>query len=360
MISTLRCTLLLFASMVLLHSCDDDMAGVQYDPTPYQLSHEGFPPPHLPADNMPTVAGVQLGRMLFYEPRLSRDNSISCASCHKQEEMFSDARTFSEGVDGKLGRRQAMAIINLAWHDKGMFWDGRANDLRHQALMPIQDTVEMDEALDNVVSKLSTDPVYRDQFIRAFGDEAITPQRIAMAIEQFEITLISNRSKYDHYLRGEAQLTASEERGRVLFFSEFNHDTGQKGGECFRCHTGPNFTSLGYQNNGLDSEDRLNDLGRFEVTGNPGERGRFKVPTLRNIALTAPYMHDGRFATLEAVIEHYNTGVVDSYFLDETMIHNLQPGGLQLNAQDVADLKAFLETLTDHHFHTDPRYSNPF
>jgi cytochrome c peroxidase len=218
----------------------------------------------------------------------------------------------------------------------------------------------MDESLSNVVNKLSADPMYRDQFTRAFGDAAITPERIARALEQFEMTLISNHAKYDHYLRGEVTLTASEERGRRLFFAEFNPVTLEKGGECFHCHGGPNFTSLGYQNNGLDSEDRLDDLGRFEVTGNPGERGRFKVPTLRNIALTAPYMHDGRFATLEEVIEHYNTGVVDSYFLDETMAHNLLPGGLQLNAQDIADLKAFLETLTDHHFHMDPRYSSPF
>lgn len=360
-IRTIGVSVLLLVLGALMYSCDPDPVTVAYDPTPYQLSFEGFPPPVLPHDNTPTVAGVELGRMLFYEKRLSRNNEMSCATCHQQQDMFSDVRQFSLGVNGLPGKRQAMAIINLAWHDdKGIFWDGRSATLRDQALRPIQDSTEMDETLDNVVAKLNADQQYRNQFIRAFGDDAITPERISLAIEQFEFTLISNQSKYDHFLRGEAQLTPAEERGRVLFFSEFDPISGTKGGECFHCHSGFNFTNLAYLNNGLDSEARFSDLGRFVVTGNPGERARFKVPTLRNIAGTAPYMHDGRFATLDEVIEHYNTGVIDSYNLDESMTHNLLPGGLQLSEQDKADLKAFLETLTDHHFQQDPRFASPF
>lgn len=342
-----------------LASCDETDPQVAYDSTPYALNFGAFLPPDLPADNIPTVTGVQLGRMLFYEKRLSQDNSQSCASCHKQIDGFSDERKFSLGVKGLEGRRQAMPLFNLAWHKFGFFWDGRAATLREQALRPIQDTLEMNESLVNVIAKLKQDQLYKDQFIRAFGDDNITAERIGLAIEQFEITLISNRSKYDDFLAGKVQLTESEERGRVLFFSEFDPNTGAKGGECFHCHVGDNFSMHTYLNNGLDSEARFTDLGRYEITLNEEQRARFKLPSLRNVALTAPYMHDGRFQTLEEVIEHYNTGVFYSGTLDESMDHNLLPDGLQLSEQDKADLIAFLKTLTDLEFVKDERYSEP-
>ncbi len=343
-----------------LVSCAKDDPGVQYDPTPYLLSFGSFPPPMIPPDNRPTVEGVKLGRMLFYEKRLSSDNTLSCGGCHKQTDGFSDIRKFSIGTKNLPGRRQAMPLANLGWHLFGFFWDGRVNTIREQALRPIQDTLEMDETLPNVVSKLDQDQLYKDQFTRAFGDDKITADRMALAIEQFEFTLISNHSKYDDFLSGKVQLTESEERGRVLFYSDFNAATGQKGGECFHCHAGFNFTNNAYLNNGLDSEARFTDLGRYEVTHNPEQMARFKVPSLRNVALTPPYMHDGRFTTLDEVIEHYNTGVLFSGTLDESMDHNLQPGGLQLSVQDKEDLKAFLGTLSDLAFTQNEEFADPF
>jgi cytochrome c peroxidase len=340
-------------------ACEQDDPQVVYDPTPYDLKFGAFPTPDLPADNIPTIAGVQLGRMLFYEKRLSKNNSQSCASCHKQSNGFSDERKLSIGVKGLEGRRQAMPLANLAWHKYGFFWDGRAPTLHDQALRPIQDTLEMDETLENVIAKLQPDQEYKDQFVRAFGDNTITSSRIALAIEQFEITLISNRSKYDDYLAGKVQLSESEEHGRALFFSTFDPNTGAKGAECFHCHTGFDFSIHTYLNNGIDAAARFTDLGRFEVTQNPEQKARFKLPSLRNVELTAPYMHDGRFQTLEEVVEHYNTGVYYSGTLDESMDHNLLPGGLQLSAQDKADIVAFLKTLTDLKFVNDERFSEP-
>ena len=345
---------------VCLVSCKEDEAPpVEYDPTIYAFDSGAFPAPDFNG-NTPTVAGVQLGRMLFYERALSKDKTQSCADCHLQKDMFSDTRRFSIGVEGLPGKRQAMAVFNVAWHTEGMFWDGRAPLVRDQALKPIQDPLEMNETLPNAVSKLNADQKYKDQFIRAFGDDTITPERIGLAIEQFEFTMISNNSRYDTWQKGEVTLTPEEERGRVLFFRERDPFLNQKGGECFHCHAGFNFTNNEYMNNGLDEEADFSDLGRFMVTHHPEDRARFKVPSLRNIALTPPYMHDGRFSTLEQVIEHYNTGVKNSSTVDGILFHNLEPGGLQLNAQDITDLVAFLKTLTDTTFMTDQRFSSPF
>ncbi len=351
---------LIFTSLTFILSCAKDDPQIQYDPTPYALSFGAFPAPPIPSDNVPSIAGVKLGRMLFYEKRLSADNTLSCAGCHQQKDAFSDIRKFSIGTKLLPGRRQAMPLSNLAWHKFGFFWDGRSLTLRDQALRPIQDTLEMDATLPDVVAKLNQDQVYKDQFIRAFGDDVISSERIALAIEQFEFTLISNHSKYDEYLAGTTQLNASEERGRLLFFSPFNPGTGQKGAECSHCHQGFNFTNDAYLNNGLDSKGRFTDLGRYEVTLNPEQKARFKVPSLRNVALTPPYMHDGRFTTLDEVIEHYNSGVLYSGTLDESLNLNLQPGGLQLTVQDKEDLKAFLGTLSDYGFVQEEKFGDPF
>lgn len=348
-------------SILLVHSaCNDEGPEVIYDPTPYALSFGEFPPPVIPEDNKPTMAGVELGRMLFYEKRLSGDNTQACASCHQQQDMFSDIRQFSIGVDELPGKRQAMAIFNLAWHSNGMFWDGRSPSLRDQALRPIQDPLEMHETLENAVAKLQQAQEYKDQFIRAFGDDSITADRIGLAIEQFEFTLISNQSKYDAYLRGEVQLSPEEERGRLLFFSEFDPFFNQKGGECFHCHGGFNFTNDEYMNNGLDAENTHADLGRFMVTNDEQDKAKFKVPSLRNIEKTGPYMHDGRFATLEEVIDHYNNDVKPSSTTDPLLFHSMEPGGLQLTTQEKADLIAFLKTLTDNNLANDERFSDPF
>lgn len=350
---------LVFTSLILF-SCEKDESRVEYDPTPYILDFGNFPPPPLPSDNMPTHAGVQLGRMLFYEKALSKNGTIACADCHQQKDMFDDIRQFSIGVDNLPGHRQAMPVFNLAWHRIGFFWDGRAATIRDQALRPIQDPLEMNESLDNVVTKLSGMQLYHDQFIRAFGSSDITPARIGLAIEQFELTIISVDSKYDRFEHGLATLTEAEERGRQLYFGNQDPLNGVKGAECVHCHGGPNFANDFFVNNGLDAEDDFKDMGRFEITHLESDRAVFKVPSLRNIALTPPYMHDGRFATLEEVIEHYITGVKPSSTLHHSMEHNIQHGGLQLNSQDKSDLLEFLKTLTETGVLTNEKYSSPF
>lgn len=331
-----------------------------FDPSPYVLDYGDLPDPNIPQDNPLTIQGVKLGRMLFYDPQLSRNGTISCASCHKQENAFSDPRTFSLGVDNLPGKRHAMAAFNLAWNDNEFFWDGRAHLLRDQVLMPIQDGLEMDETLENVVSRLSDDGQYRDQFVRAFGSAEITVPRIALALEQFLHSVVSHNSKYDQYLRGEVSLTAEEERGRVLFFAEYNPFFPQvSGADCQHCHSGKNFENDEYLNNGLDDEAAFTDLGRELVTGNAADKAKFKVPTLRNIELTGPYMHDGRFQTLEEVVDHYDHGLHDSPSLD-VVLRNTIGTGLMLDSQDKADLVAFLKTLTDQDLLQNPAYASPF
>lgn len=331
-----------------------------FDPTPATVNLRDFPDPDFPADNKPTVAGVMLGRMLFYEKLLSKDGSQACADCHRQPDAFSDSLQFSVGVEKMNGKRQAMPVMNLAWHKNGMFWDGRAPLVRDQALKPIQDPLEMNETLANVVAKLTAEKKYTDQFIRAFGDATVSEERIGRAIEQFEFTMISNNSKYDQFKRGEATLTDSEERGRGLFFTEFDPSGVKKGAECFHCHATFNFTNDEYMNNGLDAATDQKDEGRMKTTLDPADKAKFKTPSLRNIARTAPFMHDGRFATLEQVVDHYNLGVKDSPTADFLLQYNLQPGGLKLTAQDKADLVAFLKTLTDTEFLANPAFKTPF
>lgn len=350
-----------FATLILILfalACkkNDDLS--KYDPTAYQLDHGHFTAPKIPADNLLTNAGVQLGRMLFYETMLSKDGTMSCASCHKPEYTFNDNRRFSVGVDGSDGRRNSMSVSNLAWHNNGFFWDGRAKTLREQALKPIQDPLEMNETLENVVEKLKASKIYIEQFEKAFADPEITAEKLGLALEQFMHTMVSYESKYDKWQKGEVQLTESEERGRVLFFTEKDPLNGIKGGECFHCHNGFDFSNHSITNNGLDSDAEFSDLGRFEVTGNPADKAKFKTPSLRNIELTAPYMHDGRFVVLEEVIDHYNSGIKQSSTLDP-LLYNIQ-SGLELTAQDKADLVNFLKTLTDKKFTTNPKFQSPF
>jgi cytochrome c peroxidase len=317
------------------------------------------PPTNLPGDNPLTREGVKLGRMLFYDKILSKDNSQACASCHLQNNGFSDPNQFSTGVNGLEGPRNSMSSFNMAWNDNGFFWDGRAALLRHQVLLPIQDELEMDEALNNIVSKLNNSQLYKIQFKRAFGIEVIDTVYIAKALEQFILSIVSNNSKYDKYLAGEYTLTQLEERGRFLFFNEVNPGFPQfSGADCVHCHSGANFSNNLYMNNGLDIDADMTDLGRQLVTNSPSDKGKFKVVTLRNIELTAPYMHDGRFNTLEEVIDHYDL-VKNSSTLDPSFEQQL-PNGLQLSAYDKSALVAFLKLLTDESLATDSRFSDPF
>lgn len=333
---------------------------IELETAAYEMSYGDFPPPVIPDDNVLTKSKVELGRMLFYEPLMSLDGSISCSSCHKQEDAFSDIRRYSLGVDNLPGKRQAMAIFNLAWNDNEFFWDGRAHLVRNQSLMPIEDPLEMKETMDGVVSKLGAISLYQNQFIRAFGTETVTATRIALALEQFMHSIVSVNSKFDQFERGEATLTTSEERGRELYFAEYNpFFPAVSGADCQHCHGGKNFENDEYLNNGLDAEADFTDLGRYEVTGDPDDRAAFKVPSLRNIELTPPYMHDGRFGTLEEVVEHYDHGLQASSSIDVTL-ENTRVTGLMLTQQDKDDLVAFLKTLTDEDLINDPAYSTPF
>ena len=315
----------------------------QFTPYDFEISAT-FPIPNLPRDNPLIKERVELGRNLFHEPLLSRDNTISCASCHQSDHAFADPRRYSTGVEGRTGARNAMPLFNLAWKSS-FFWDGRAPSLRAQALLPIQDHLEMDEPLTNLVGKLKGN--YPALFTGAFGSPEITAEKLGLALEQFLLTLVSFDSKFDRCMKGEAQFTQQERRGFQLFMTENDPRRGQFGADCFHCHGGPLLQSQTFANNGLDEVFR--DSGREKVTGNAADRGKFAIPSLRNVALTAPYMHDGRFKTLEEVVEHYSTGVKRSPTLDPNLAkHPVE--GIRLSAEDKAALVAFLKTLTDERF----------
>ncbi len=332
--------------------------------TPYRFQMSAtFPIPELPRDNPLIEERVALGQRLFNETALSKDGSISCGSCHLARAAFSDPRRFSVGVRDQVGSRNAMPLFNLAWKSS-FLWDGRAASLRAQALIPIQDHSEMDETLTNVVAKLKSDggnrgaaaqidkadvrnpkserESYPVLFKRAFGSPEITPEKIGLALEQFMLTLTSFESKFDRMLKGEARLSEAEQRGFELFMTEFDPRRGQYGADCFHCHGGPLFQSQTFANNGLDTQPP--DLGRYRVTGKKGDKGKFAVPSLRNIARTGPYMHDGRFSTLQEVVEHYSTGVKRSETLDPNLAKH-PDGGVPLSAADKKALVAFLQTL---------------
>lgn len=317
--------------------------------TPLALTiSERLPKVKLPADNPLTVEGVELGRQLFHDSRLSKNNSQSCASCHDQTKAFSEERRKSIGESGQIGRRNAMPLVNLAW-GKDFFWDGRATSLREQVLMPIQDAHEMNETLEQVVHKLEVAGDYPEAFRAAFGSAGITSDRTARALEQFLLTLVSQESKFDQAARKLDRLTPQEQRGLQLFVTEHDPARGLRGADCFHCHGGNLFSNHQFMNNGL--AEAADDLGRMEVTRSEMDRAKFKVPTLRNVALTSPYMHDGRFATLEEVVEHYNGSLHRSPTLDPNLAKHPE-SGLNLSTEDKVALVAFLKTLTDKTFVT--------
>lgn len=336
-------------------SCDYETVPA---PTPYELDvpftiSNYLPDPSFPIDNPLTNEGVELGRKLFYEEKLSADNTISCASCHKQENAFTDSRQFSVGIDGIAGTRNSMALMNMAW-DYGFefFWDGRSIALEGQAFEPLTNPIEMHNTWVNAVSELQADNEYPKLFERAFGSTTIDSTLVAKAIAQFERTLISGESKFDKYLEGTGTLTPSELSGYNIFMDE-------SGGDCFHCHGDPYnplWTDNLFHNNGLDAV--FSDLGRGAITGNPSDNGKFKTPTLRNLIYTAPYMHDGRFQTIDEVINHYSVGLKYSSTIDPLM-KNISTGGVQLTPQDRLDLKAFLLSLSDEGFVNNPNFSDP-
>lgn len=356
------------AAMTFLVACqpDKEEPDTSGDPvfqtTPYTLQYPSyFPPMPIPSDNPMTVEGVKLGRFLFYEERLSGNNTQSCASCHAPQFAFSDhGNQFSTGIDGLQGNRNSMALQNLGWEQR-FFWDGRALSLEEQILQPVENTIEMHETWPNVVGKLQADQAYVDLFHDAFGTTTIDKFKAAKAIAQFLRTMISSNSRFDQFMQGQITLTDEEQLGILLTQQEGGNPAlglgGQWGADCFHCHPhgGGLFTDGIMRNNGLDSV--FTDPGLGGVTGQAQDMGVFKVPSLRNVALSAPYMHDGRFATLQEVIEHYNSGGHPSPTISPFM--KFTQGGLQLTAEKKAQLLAFLNTLTDMDYVNNPEFQDP-
>jgi cytochrome c peroxidase len=315
--------------------------------TPYEFQMVAtFPIPDLPRDNPLLVERVELGKKLFLDPRLSINEQQSCADCHAPAKVFTDGRKTARGAEGKFGERNSMPLLNLAWK-KEFFWDGRAKSLREQVLQPIQNPIEMHQSLTNLVKKLMDAKDYAALFTTAFGSPEITAEKISLALENYLLTLTSFDAKFDRVLRSEEKFTTEEQRGFELFSTEYDPRRGQFGADCFHCHGGPLFQSQSFANNGLD--ETFGDLGRGKITGKKSDDGKFSTPSLRNVALTAPYMHDGRFQTLEAVVEHYATGVKRSATLDPNLAKH-PDGGVPLTDADQHALVAFLKTLTDAQF----------
>ena len=317
-----------------------------------------------PLNNPTTDVGALLGRVLFYDKRLSTNQTIACASCHQQANGFSDPRQFSVGYDGSVGTRNSMGLSHARWYQRRhFFWDERAATLEDQTLMPIQNPIEMGMTLDALTNRLGSEPFYTNLFAQAFGTTAVTTNRISRALAQFVRSIVSTQSKYDSGVANNfANFTPQENQGRQIFFGA----PGGPPGACAACHGTDNFTTgPALNNNGLEFPFVDKGVGGF--TGVAADEGKFKVPSLRNIELTAPYMHDGRFATLEQVVDFYSTGIVDNPNLSPPLRVPTPPGAppgpaLRLNftpAQKAA-LVAFLKTLTDASFLSDPRLSNPF
>lgn len=352
-----RFLFVILVGVLVFQACKKDQVG--YQTTPYTLeipSH--FPDMPIPADNPMTEEGVLLGRMLFYETQLSGNNTISCGTCHAPESAFSDPNQFSTGIDGIQGNRNSMALMNLGWQTS-FFWDGRSHTLEEQILQPVINPIEMHQSWTKAVGKLKQDVNYRNAFYRAFGTVDFDSTHVSKALAQFLRIMISGNSKYDVIYKNvngipftakDQQIwntVTNEELAGYDLFQSLN------GADCFHCHNGPLMQVQKYSNNGLDAI--FTDLGRAVVTGNPADNGKFKVPSLRNIELSAPYMHDGRFATLDDVIEHYSTGIHQSPTIDP-LIEYASQGGVQLDPDQRLLLKAFLKTLTDQEFVTNPNF----
>ncbi len=317
----------------------------------------------MPATNVTTDAGATLGRVLFYDKRLSTNQTIACASCHVQANGFSDPRRFSVGFNGGLTGRNSMGLSNARWYQRQkFFWDERAATLEDQTLRPIQDALEMGMTLPALTNRLAAEPFYTHLFTQTFGTPEVTSERISQALAQFVRSIVSVQSKYDAALAAGnnfASLTTQENLGRQIFFGQgtFAHVT------CARCHGTDNFVpGAAINNNGL--ENPYVDKGVGALTGLPQDEGLFKVPSLRNIELTAPYMHDGRFATLEQVVNFYNQEVVQHPNLSPPLQGTGGAAGtplrLGLTPQQQAALVAFMKTLTDTNLATDPKLSDPF
>jgi len=340
---------------------DDDLTDIPFNSTtPYELPKlVDYPQMLIPADNPMTQEGVNLGRMLFFDPILSVDSTMACGSCHLAENAFADGLAFSQGVRGEFTERSSMAIMNVGFKRHGLFWDGRVQTLEEQALLPVEDEIELHEDWPNVVEKFRRHPDYPRRFREAFGIDSkteITKELAVKAIAQFERTMIVGAGSkfYKTFILNEGLPSDEALNGQQMFFDE---SSTLPDAQCFHCHGYPLLTDPDFRNNGLDSVANVTDFkdyGRGRVTNFDFDNGKFTVPTLWNIELTAPYMHDGRFQTLEEVVDHYASGghwspnrdpLMDSIFLSE---------------ENKADIVIFLKTLTDTSFINNPDFQSPF
>jgi cytochrome c peroxidase len=335
--------------LFVLFSCDPDIVT----PEESDVDIEFIQPPSFPVatytfgNNPVTPGGFALGRMLFYDPVLSSDSTVSCSTCHKQITAFADpTHRINHGVGNRFGKRNSPSIINMAFRS-AFFFDGGANHLDFVPINAITAEAEMDNTLEEVITRLQRQERYRRLFAAAFDRPDIDSQQLLKALAQFTVMMISNNSKYDRVNRGELQLTGPETEGLILF--------NQK---CSACHATDIFTDDQFRNNGLD-ESFSGDTGRKIVTGLDDDAGKFKVPSLRNIAITPPYMHDGRFNHLEEVLDHYAHGVKDSPTLDPLLKQNQAPG-ISLSEAEKTKIIVFLNTLTDHKIIADKKFSDPF
>lgn len=359
--SFIRISFFLF-SLFFLASCGNDkvdLTDIAYNPIPYEVTMPPmYPQLENPADNPLTVDGVALGRELFYDPILSVDSTMSCSSCHLQAKAFTDGLAVSKGVDGIAGRRSSMSLVDVGFYYNGLFWDGNAANLEDQALLPVEDPIELHHMWPDVIEKFKLHSDYPELFRKAFGietDEEITRDLATMALAQFERTLVSSgNSLYDRVERGLAVYETDEQQ--MGFDIYFDKDVNLPDGQCLHCHGAPLMTDNEYRNNGLDVAPEYSDFpdqGLGAIDGVDINRGKFRTPSLRNIEHTAPYMHDGRFETLEEVLDHYISGGHPSINKDPLL------DSIFLDATEKAAVIAFLKTLSDEDFLNNDAYSNP-
>lgn len=335
---------MLFLGCLLVNACKksgDGNSGPQSLDFPIPA---GFPTPQYSFTGNPlTKEGFELGRKLFYDGRLSKDGNFPCASCHQQFAAFATLdHPLSHGFNNQFTLRNAPGLFNMAWN-KEFHWDGGINNIEVQPLAPITAPNEMAEDINNVINKLKADNIYPKMFTAAFGDETINSQRMLFAITQFVNSMVSANSKYDKVKQGKAAFTQAEQNGYALFQSK-----------CATCHTEPLFTDNSFRNNGIPVDPYINDYGRMRITNKKEDSLKFKVPSLRNVALTFPYGHDGRFSSITSVLDHYSSGIQNGPTLDP-LLKNKIP----LTNFDKFYLLEFLKTLSDSSFISDKRFAQP-
>lgn len=344
----MKTNLLLLLSLLVVFGCTTDDAD-QYQNIPITFKvPSNFPSTNYNFDNNPiTEKGFELGKKLFYDGRLSSDGIISCGFCHIQEDAFTHhGHTFSHGVGDAIGTRNAPPIQNMVFQTAFM-WDGATSHLDLQPIIPFTSEIEMHGNFDSAIEMMKNDANYVRLYKQAFLDGQINSENMLKALAQFQIMLVSANSKFDQYRRNEngTVLSNDETEGYTLFKQK-----------CAACHATDLFTDNSYRNNGLPVNPSINDVGRFRVTELENDRFKFKVPSLRNIEKTSPYMHDGRFLTLEAVMNHYSSGIVNTQNLDSSLNNN-GVLGIPLTASEKLKIITFLKTLTDHEFLTNPKFA---